>query len=28
VKVGHDISQLLGRPNGAKAGLALYQQGY
>ncbi|MDC1507377.1 hydroxymethylglutaryl-CoA lyase [Oceanospirillaceae bacterium] len=27
VKVGHDISQLLGRPNGAKAGLALYQQG-
>ena len=28
VKVGHDISQLVGRPNGAKAGLALYQQGY
>ena len=28
VKLGHDISQLLGRPNGAKAGLALYQQGY
>ena len=28
VKVGHDISQLLGRPNGAKAGLALYQQNY
>jgi isopropylmalate/homocitrate/citramalate synthase len=28
VKVGHDISQLLGRPNAAKAGIALYQQSH
>jgi hydroxymethylglutaryl-CoA lyase len=28
VKVGHDISQLLGRPNTAKAGIALYQQSH
>jgi len=28
IKVGHDISRLLGRPNGAKAGIALYQQNY
>jgi len=28
IKVGHDISRLLGRPNGAKVGIALYQQNY
>jgi hydroxymethylglutaryl-CoA lyase len=28
VKVGHDISQLLGRTNAAKAGIALYQQSH
>lgn len=28
VKVGHDISQLLGRPNASKAGIARYQQSH
>ena len=27
-KVGHDISQLLGRPNASKAGIARYQQSH
>ena len=28
IKVGHDISQLLGRPNASKAGIARYQQSH